>query len=84
MTALRIVEHLDIVKDILPSFVPAAIDFALYPFAPQRLEEDFSGHVVMSITASAHPLLQIINFQHITPVTTAELAAFVYMYEHIF
>lgn len=59
--ALRIVEHLDIVQDILLCFFTGAVCFASNPLPFEQLEETLGDCVIMAVSAPAHALLQIVR-----------------------
>ena len=52
--ALRIVEHLDIVKDVLSCFVTGDVGFSANAFPLEQLEEAFGHGVIMAVPAPAH------------------------------
>jgi hypothetical protein len=54
VTALRIVEHLDIVEDGLPGVVRGCVGLALDALAFWKLEEAFSDSVVVTVSTSTH------------------------------
>jgi len=47
MFALRVVEHLNVVKHILPRVVSGFVSSAPYTFALEKVEEAFSNRVVV-------------------------------------
>jgi hypothetical protein len=54
VTALRIVEHLDVVEDVLPGVVPGCVGLAPDALAFWKLEEAFSDSVVVTVSTSTH------------------------------
>src|SRR5690554_2314224 len=52
MPTNRVVEHFDVVKDILACQLPGYIDLAFNAFALWQLEEAFGNGVVMTITSA--------------------------------
>jgi hypothetical protein len=73
--ALRIVEHLDIVKDILPCLVTGAVCLPPNSFPLEQLEEALGNGVIMAVPAPTHALLKIVLIQEITPIVAAELTS---------
>lgn len=80
MMALRLAKHLDVVKDILPCYIPATVYTASDFFALQQLEKALSYRAVMAISSAADTLLHLTSPQEISLLITAELAALVQMY----
>jgi hypothetical protein len=60
VASLRIVEHLDVVEDILSGFVAGCISFAANAFPFQQLEKALSHGIIMTVAAPAHALYQIV------------------------
>ena len=54
MFALRIVEHLDVVEDVLPRVVSGFVGSASDTFALQEVEEAFGDGIVVTIASPAH------------------------------
>lgn len=73
VTALQIVDHFDIVEDVLPGVVPSCIGLALDALPLQQLEEAFSDSIVMMVSTPALPWLKPIRRQEISPVLAGEL-----------
>jgi hypothetical protein len=73
--SLRIVEHLDIVEDILPCLIAGAISLPPNSFSLEQLEKALGDGVIMAVPAPAHALLQIVLVQEVAPIVTAELTA---------
>jgi hypothetical protein len=61
--ALRIVEHLNIVKDILPCLIAGAICLPPNSFPLEQLEEALGNGFVMAVPSPAHTLLQVMLVQ---------------------
>jgi len=61
--ALQIIEHFDIIENILPSFVTRLIDLAADPFSFEQIEEAFDNSVIMAITAPPYRMLKIVSLQ---------------------
>jgi hypothetical protein len=53
MFALRVIEHLDVVEDILPRVISGFISSASYTFALQEVEEAFGNCIVMAVIRRA-------------------------------
>jgi len=82
VTALRIVEHLDIVEDILLGIVLGCKGLALDALALQKLEEALSDGIVVAVSTPAHAWLQPMLFQEIAAVLAGELRAPIRMNHH--
>ena len=82
MPALWIVEHLDVIEDILPGLGTCGIDLSTNALALDELEEAFSNSVIVAVTAPAHVLLQIIGIEEIAPVIAAELPPLVRVHHY--
>ena len=82
MTAFRIVEHLDVVEDVLPGVIPGCIGLALDALTLQQLEEAFSDSIVVTVSTSAHACFQPMRRQEIAPVLADELQALIRMNHH--
>lgn len=54
MSALRIVEHLDVIEDIGPSLGTGSVDLAGNSLDFQRREETFHRRVIPNLAGSAH------------------------------
>ena len=54
MTPLPIVEHLDVLEDILCRFVPSGVAPMVHELALESPEEAFDAGVVPTITFAAH------------------------------
>ena len=54
MFTLRVIEHLNVVEDILPRVVSGFVGSASDAFALQEVEEAFGNCVVVAVSASAH------------------------------
>ena len=63
MFALRVVEHLDVVKYILPRVASGFVCPASDTFAFQEVEEAFGHSVVMAVSSAAHAVFKIMLFQ---------------------
>ena len=63
MFALRIVEHLDVVEYILPRIASGFVCSAPDTFALQEVEEAFCNCVVMTVSAAAHAVFEIVLLQ---------------------
>ena len=63
MFALRIIEHLDVIKNILPRVVSGFVSSAPDAFALQEVEEAFCNSIVMTVSAPPHAVLEIVLLQ---------------------
>lgn len=63
MFALWIVEHLDVVKQILPRVVSGFVNSAPDTFALQEVEVALSNRVVMAVPSAAHAVFEIMLLQ---------------------
>jgi len=79
MPAFWIVKHLDVIEDIQPGFLPAAVDFSFDSLTFEQLKKTFCDSVVMAVSPPAHAGLQLVGKQEILPVMTAELASLIGM-----
>ena len=82
MPALWIVEHLDVIEDILPGLGTCCVDLSTNALALDELKEAFSNSVVVAVTSAAHALLQIVGIEEIAPVIAAELTPLVRVHHH--
>jgi hypothetical protein len=63
MLALRTVEHLDVVEDLLPCFFSGYVGSAPHTFALQVIEEVFGNGVVVAVSPAAHAVFEIVQHQ---------------------
>ena len=63
MFALRIVEHLNIVENILPRIISGFVGFASDAFAFQEIEEAFGDSVVVTVSPAAHAVFEVVVSQ---------------------
>ena len=63
MLSRRVVEHFDIVEHIPPGFGSGPVSPAPYPFALEQVEEALRDSIVMTVSASAHRVLQIVMLE---------------------
>ena len=63
MFTLRVVEHTDVVENILPRVFSGFVGSASDAFAFQEVEEAFGSCVVVTVSASAHEVFQIVLLQ---------------------
>jgi hypothetical protein len=73
MFALRIVEHLDVIEDVLPCFVSDYVGSAPHTFALKEVEEALGDSVVMAVSPAAHALFEIVLLHECSPVDAIEL-----------
>ena len=58
MFALLVIEHLNVVENILPRVVSGFVGSASDTFALQEVEEAFCDRVVVAIASSAHAVFK--------------------------
>lgn len=73
MPTHRIVEHIDVVEDVVPGLGKWCTELSTNALALDELEEDFGNSIIVAIASSAHALLQIVDIQEIALVISAEL-----------
>ena len=62
MLSLRIIEHLDIIENILSGLFSRFVDLAADSLSLEQIEEAFDDGVVMAVTATVHRMLKIVSF----------------------
>lgn len=72
MTAFRIIEHLDVVEDVLHGFIPGCIGLALDTLTLQQLEEALNNSIVVTVSTPPHAWRQPMRRQEIVPVLGGE------------
>jgi len=75
--ALWIVEHLDVVEHILPSFFACSVGPSSDPLTLQQVKGALSVRVIIAVPTAAHRVLQVVGSQERRPVHAGELAALV-------
>jgi len=83
MLLLRVVEHLDVIEHLSPSFFAGLVGPAPDPFALEQIEKALGNGVVVTVPAPAHRMLQVVAPQKRGPVHAGELAALVRVDQHI-
>jgi hypothetical protein len=63
MFALRVVEHLDVVEDILSRVISSFVSSAPDAFAFPEVEEAFGNSIVMAVSSAADALFKIVLLQ---------------------
>ena len=63
MFALRVIEHLNVVADILPRVISGFVGFAPDTFALEEVEEAFGNGVVVTVSSAAHAVFKIVLLQ---------------------
>ena len=53
----RVVEHFDVIEDVLTCQFSGTVDFAFNAFAFKQLEKAFSNGIVVTVTSPAHTRL---------------------------
>jgi hypothetical protein len=61
--AFWIVEHFDVVEHIASSFFSGFVCPPSDAFSFQQIEKAFSNSIVMTVSASAHTVLEIVVFE---------------------
>ena len=80
----RIVEHVDLVKDILLCFYTGAVCFVSNPFPLEQREEALGNGVIVAAPAPAHALVKIVLIQEVAPIVATELTSLAGMHRHRF
>lgn len=75
-----VVEHLDVIEDVLAGRITGCIDPAADALAFEQLEEALGYGVIVAIASPAHATHQIVRLQERLPVVAAELAALIGMH----
>ena len=63
MSAFRVVEKFDVVKDVAPCFFSIGVDFPANPLALEQLEEALCHGIVVAVSPPAHAGDQIVRLQ---------------------
>jgi hypothetical protein len=77
MLVLRIVEHLDVVGDVLPCLISGFVGSESDAFALQEIEEALGDGIVMAVAPAAHAVFKTVLFQECRPVDAGEPSALV-------
>ena len=77
VTAFLIVEHLDVVEDVLPGVIPDCIGLALDALTLQQLEEALNNSIVVTVSTPPHAWRQPMRRQEIVPVLAGKLRALI-------
>ena len=59
----RIIEHLDVIENILSRFDARFVNLAPDPFALEEVEKAFNDSVIMAIASTADRMFKIVRFQ---------------------
>lgn len=73
MFALRVVEHLNVIEDVLPCFTSGFVGFASDTFSLQEIEEALGDGIVVTVASAAHRVFEIVLLQECGPVDACEL-----------
>jgi hypothetical protein len=84
MSALYVVKHFDVIKNVVPSIIPVWLHSSLNSFSLQKLKEALSHRIVVTIAASAHAAFQVVAFKECAPVVTGVLAVLIRVDGHCF
>jgi len=60
VTPDRIVEHFDVVENILSGLFSVPVVFALDPLALEQLEKTFSDSVIIAVASTAHAAHEVV------------------------
>jgi hypothetical protein len=82
MPTNRVVEHFDVVKDILARQLPGWINPAFDAFAFEQLEKAFCNRVVMAVSTTTYTGLSMMGSQKGSPFVAGKLAPLVGMNHH--
>ena len=74
-----VVEHFNIVKDVLPSRFSVFVYPSLNTFTLKELKEAFCNSIVMAVSAPAHAAEQVMRLQKGEPVVAGVLTTLVRM-----
>ena len=77
MTALRVVEHLDVVEYIGSCIASGRIDSTTDALALEQLEEALGHSVIMAVASPAHAADQIVVTQEGLPLVAGKLTALI-------
>ncbi len=77
MLAFWVIEKLDVIKDVLPSFCAVPIRPSPDPFPLEELEKAFRDSIIVTAPPSAHAGFQIVGLQELLPLMTGKLASLV-------
>jgi len=58
--ALRVVEHLNVVEQVLPRIVSGLLGFASDAFAFEQVEQASGNSIVMTVAPAAHAVFEIV------------------------
>lgn len=79
-----VVEHLDVIEYDLSRLFARFASPALYPLTLEQVEEALSVDIVMTVSAAAHRVLEIVSFQERRPVQAGELGALIGLVSTLF
>ena len=77
-----VVEHLDVIEHVLSRLFARFVGPALYPLTLEQVEEAFDDGIVMTVSAAAHRVLDIVGLEERRPVHAGELGALIGMDQH--
>jgi predicted Kef-type K+ transport protein len=83
VTPDRIVEHFDVVKDILSCLFSVPVGLALDPLALGQLEKTFSDSVIIAVASTAYAAHKVVLLQKGLPVATGVLATLIRMNDYL-
>lgn len=77
MSPLWIVEHLNIIEHIAPRLFTRSINFAFNTLTLEEPEEALRHRIVVATAMTTHTPDQLMGFQEVLPIVTAELATLI-------
>ncbi len=78
MFAFRVIEHLDVVEDVLSGLFTGFVKPSSDPFMLEQVEEALGDRIVVTISAPAHRMFKVVSPQKCRPVPTGILRALVH------
>ena len=77
MLALRVVEHLDVVEDVLSRDISGPVGFSPDALTLEEVEEALSNSIVVTVAPAAHAVFEVVLLQERDPVDAGELCALI-------
>jgi hypothetical protein len=71
--AFWIIEHLNIIENILSGFITRFIDLAADTLSFEQIEEAFDDSVIVTVPSAAHRMFKIVSLQESRPVHASKL-----------
>ena len=73
MFAFRVIEHFDVVEDVLSGVLTGFVKATPDAFAFEQVEEAFCDSVVMAVSTPTHRMFKVMSSQERGPVTAGVL-----------